>query len=69
VEPSPEVEEKVVVEDGKKESSLTDVIEGVSSKEVVGAENTTSVEEKAVVAAEDEKKEPEAPDVVQVSSR
>ncbi|MCH97433.1 enolase-phosphatase E1-like, partial [Trifolium medium] len=70
VEPSPEVEEKVVVEDGKKESSFTDVIEGVSSKEVVGVtENATSVEEKAVVAAEDEKKEPEAPDAVQVSSR
>jgi hypothetical protein len=70
VEPSPEVEEKVVVEDGKKESSFTDVIEEISSKEVVGVtENTTSVEEKAVVAAEDVKKEPEALNAVQVSSR
>ncbi|CAI8603596.1 unnamed protein product [Vicia faba] len=56
VEPSPEVEEKIVVEDVK--------------KEVVGVtENATSIEEKVDVAAENVKKELEAPDTVQVSSR
>lgn len=94
VEPSPEVEEKVVEEDGKKESSLTDVkLEGVSSKEVAGVIQNpeqastdqeakaglkeereslvpTGVEEKVAVAAkEDDKKEPEAADTVQESSR
>ncbi|XP_058770368.1 uncharacterized protein LOC131644010 [Vicia villosa] len=56
VEPSPEVEEKTVVEDVKKE------VAGVT-------ENATSVDEKVDVAAENVKKEPEAPDAVQVSSR
>ncbi|CAL5208730.1 unnamed protein product [Lathyrus oleraceus] len=56
VEPSPEVKEKIVVEDVK--------------KEVVGVtENATGVKEKVDVATEDVKKEPEAPDAVQVSSR
>ncbi|KAK7278070.1 hypothetical protein RJT34_23093 [Clitoria ternatea] len=91
VEPSPEVAEKVVEEDGKKESSLNDAIEGVSN-EVVGViknpEQTstdqevktslndekedsvpTGVEETVALAANDDKKEAEAPDAVTESSR
>ncbi|KAK7356209.1 hypothetical protein VNO80_15476 [Phaseolus coccineus] len=84
VEPSPEVAEKVVQEDDNKESSITDVIEGVPNQvdSIIQIPEPASidqgakpnlkedvVEEKVDVAANDEdKKEPEAPKAVTGSS-
>ncbi|CAL0300159.1 unnamed protein product [Lupinus luteus] len=85
VEPLTEVAEKVFGEDSKKESSFTDVIEGVSKDEtgIVTIPGQASVDqeaitdiieessyaEKVVVAENDDKKESEAPEAVHVSSR
>jgi len=84
VEPSPEVAEKVVEEDDKKESITTDVIEGVPNQvdSIIQIPEPASidqgakpnlkedfVEEKVDVAAnDDDKKEPEAPKAVTGSS-
>ncbi|XP_027363598.1 enolase-phosphatase E1-like isoform X2 [Abrus precatorius] len=91
VEPSSEGVEKVVEVDGKKESSFTDVIEGVSNEAGVVIKEEEVVEEpsidqeaktglkeereyyvpeeKVAVAANDDKKEPEAADAAPESSR
>ncbi|KAE9618895.1 hypothetical protein Lal_00047952 [Lupinus albus] len=85
VEPLTEVAEKVFGEDSKKASSSSDVIEGVSKDEagvstipkqcsvnqeaITDLIEETSFEEKVVVVENDDKKEPEAPEAVHVSSR
>ncbi|XP_019427831.1 PREDICTED: uncharacterized abhydrolase domain-containing protein DDB_G0269086-like isoform X2 [Lupinus angustifolius] len=85
VEPLTEVAEKVFGEESKKESSFSDVTERVSKdvagilaipgqasvdQEAIGdLIEETRFEEKVVVAENDDKKEPEAPEAVHVSSR
>ncbi|CAJ1977897.1 unnamed protein product [Sphenostylis stenocarpa] len=91
VAPSPEIVEKVVEEDDKKESSITDVIEGVPNEvsSIIESPEPASIdqgakpdlkeereysvpadeEEKvALVANDDDKKEPEAPNAAPGSS-